>query len=194
MAALLDGTPWRQALKPGSLIGEATASYAVLDDDIICDICTINPEIKVLLTLRDPVSRAWSHAKKDLLTIPRRSLGEVGSKAFFDFYEDEYQLACGRYSTIVPKWEIRLRDGHLFVGSYEAMCRNPRGYFMSVCGFLGIDASKNGSGELEHVVNPSKRESLPTAHEQKLVEVFGKEREFIGDYLGGREFRIVGFR
>ncbi|MFV1994794.1 MAG: sulfotransferase, partial [Verrucomicrobiales bacterium] len=47
--------------------GEATATYAKLPGEVIAEICRINPEIKAVLMLRDPLERAWSHAKKDLV-------------------------------------------------------------------------------------------------------------------------------
>ena len=48
--------------------GEATASYAALPEEVIREIATLNPEIKAILMIRDPLERAWSHARKDLLT------------------------------------------------------------------------------------------------------------------------------
>ena len=38
-----------------------------MDGDLIDEVVTLNPEIRVVLMVRDPVERAWSHAKKDLV-------------------------------------------------------------------------------------------------------------------------------
>ena len=53
--------------------GEATASYAALPEEVIREIATLNPEIKAILMIRDPLERAWSHARKDLLTEGQRA-------------------------------------------------------------------------------------------------------------------------
>ena len=46
------------------ILGEATASYALLPEEIIVEIVRLKPNIKGIIMLRDPVERAWSHAKK----------------------------------------------------------------------------------------------------------------------------------
>ena len=51
--------------------GEATASYAAMDRDVIAEIAALNPDIKVILMIRNPIDRAWSHAKKDLGAQPQ---------------------------------------------------------------------------------------------------------------------------
>ncbi len=72
--------------------GEATASYATLRGDVIRQIMLLNPGVKAILMVRDPVDRVWSHARKELMTdgrLPReidpeallRLLGEGKSGA-----------------------------------------------------------------------------------------------------------------
>lgn len=47
--------------------GEGTASYAAMSKDSINNVVKLNPDIKVIVMARNPVKRAWAHAKKDLL-------------------------------------------------------------------------------------------------------------------------------
>ncbi|MEM8781015.1 MAG: sulfotransferase, partial [Cyanobacteria bacterium P01_G01_bin.49] len=49
--------------------GEATASYATMSRDLIENVVRLNPNIKAILLIRNPIIRAWSHAKKDLLNL-----------------------------------------------------------------------------------------------------------------------------
>ena len=56
---------YRELYRP-KVRGEATASYAVIDRDVIAEIATLNPNLKAVILIRNPVDRAWSHAKKDL--------------------------------------------------------------------------------------------------------------------------------
>lgn len=51
------------------IIGEGTASYAVLNDTTIKAIHDINPAIKAIISIRNPVDRAWSHVQKDLFRV-----------------------------------------------------------------------------------------------------------------------------
>lgn len=47
--------------------GEGTANYAAMSLDLIENIVKLNPNIKAIIMVRNPIKRAWAHAKKDLL-------------------------------------------------------------------------------------------------------------------------------
>jgi hypothetical protein len=90
-------TLWRQRTTYHPRVrGEATASYAALDRDVIDEIAALNPEIKVIMMIRDPVDRAWSHAKKDLVRKTKRRVNEVPESEFRAFFTDPYQRQCAR--------------------------------------------------------------------------------------------------
>ena len=65
---------YRQLYLP-KLRGEATASYAAMEEELVAEVVALNPNIKVILTIRNPIERAWSHAKKDL--VMRRKLKSI---------------------------------------------------------------------------------------------------------------------
>ena len=88
------------------ILGEATASYAALPVDIIREIVALNPDLKIILMVRDPVARAWSHAKKDLVRNAYTHFDKVPQQAFFDFFEDPYQIRCGTYTQQIEKLEV----------------------------------------------------------------------------------------
>lgn len=119
--------------------GEATATYAVgVDDAVIQDIFRLNPELKVILMVRDPVERAWSHAKKDLARDAGRDLAEVGEDDFRKFFKLPYQQRCGRYRDILELWQPHVPEGHLLVGHFESIRRDPVALLTQVYGFLGV--------------------------------------------------------
>jgi hypothetical protein len=49
------------AVKGDKLTGDVTPAYAALEEDVIAQIGEHLPQVKVVLLLRDPVSRTWSH-------------------------------------------------------------------------------------------------------------------------------------
>lgn len=192
VAAAIDGGDLRRKVRPVGRIGEATASYAVLDGEIISDICAINPEIRVIVMMRDPVARAWSHARKDLVTLPEREFADVCERDFLDFYAREYQIASGTYSSIVPAWRAWLRKGHLLVGNYAAIGANPRKLYSDICDFLDIGPEEGPADDvLLRVVNPAREKELPRSHEAFLAKLFREERIYVDEFLNGRSSVVV---
>ena len=93
--------------------GEGTATYAAMSKDLIENVVILNPNIKAILMIRNPIMRAWSHAKKDLLNPSylnngrERTLEEVTDNEFEEFFLKSYKT--GDYSTMIQNWSALLR-------------------------------------------------------------------------------------
>ena len=118
--------------------GEATASYAAMDDELIDEVVALNPDVKVITMVRDPVERAWSHAKKDLVRKTGRRVDEVPAEEFRAFFEDDYQIRCASYVANHDRWRKRLRDGNLFVGFFDDVANRPVQFLRDAMEFLGL--------------------------------------------------------
>lgn len=157
--------------------GEASASYAVLDADVIDEIGLLNPDIKAILMVRDPLERAWSHAKKDLARNRARRLEEVAEHEFLRFFQDEYQLRCARYADNFAKWKAMLKPGHLFVGRFDDIALRPRELLLEVMSFLGVESSGRFVGaDVGRAVNPTARDRIPARYREVLEELLGGEQ------------------
>jgi hypothetical protein len=157
--------------------GEATASYAAMDGCLINEITTLHPDIKVIMLIRHPVDRAWSHAKKDLLLVRNRSLEEVDFAEFVELYTDEFQLKCGRYTDIIDKWRKYVRPDNFFVGFFSDISNDPNGLLKRILNFLGVESDlrhlKNGSAS--NVINPTADLKVPERHQEFLRQLFAQE-------------------
>jgi hypothetical protein len=152
------GRPWRPRIR-----GEATASYAAMDLDLIEEIATLRPDVKVLLMVRHPVDRAWSHAKKDLVRNRRRSAAAVGDDEWRAFFRDPYQLRCARYEQNLANWRRCFAESSVFVGTFEEVEQTPVELLGRVTRFLGVcDDPKLVDPRLLHsAVNPTGRSEIP---------------------------------
>jgi hypothetical protein len=122
------------------LLGEATASYATLDESVIDDMLILNAEMKVILTLRNPVDRAWSHARKDLPEDTRQAKeNDTLSTRLQDFLHNDYQIGCSNYRQIIEKWQKKLKDNHLLVVNYHMIDVNPALILSKIWNFLSVD-------------------------------------------------------
>lgn len=127
------GEPYRPRL-----FGEATASYARLPGGIVEEIRALNPEIKAIVILRDPLERTLSHARKDLIRDPGKSAAEVGADAFKDFFRRAGQRQCANYKDIIATWRKHLKPGHLHLDEFARIAEAPRELLGGVHRFLGV--------------------------------------------------------
>jgi len=162
---------YRQLYRP-IVRGEATASYAALDRDVIEDIVRLKPDIKAVLMIRDPIARAWSHAKKDLVRNRGRKLDDITMSEFERFFADPYQLRCARYTEQVDNWSACLRPGHLLVGLFDDINARPQALLLEVMTFLGVKSDpRYVSAAARQPVNPTGGGGIPDGCRRFLEEL-----------------------
>ncbi len=168
-----------------ALIGEATASYATLPKTMIEDIISLNPDIKIVLMVRDPVQRAWSHAKKDLVRDSQNKSGvDPSIEDFQQFFSSAYQLGCGRYSEMIDNWNQCLPSGSLFVGNYRDISDRPAYLVQNILDHLGVTAPLPDyvSNRLDQPVNPTQGLAIPEELNDYLEALFADQKEWLRTY------------
>jgi hypothetical protein len=172
------------------LRGEATASYAVVDADVLDEIVVLNPNVRAILMVRDPIQRAWSHAKKDLARSRARRVEEVPQGEMIRFLTDDYQIRCARYRENFENWRSRLKPRHLFVGRFDDIGSRPRQLLLEVMSFLGVESAERFVGDdVTQAVNPTRGEQIPPRYRAMLEDLLGAEREKLAH---SPEFQVSG--
>lgn len=138
IACLLQyGEPYRPTVR-----GEATASYAVLDREVIQEISVLNPRIRIIMMIRNPVERAWSHAKMYFIQERKRRLERVTDKEFAAFFSESYQLRCAQYTRNIDRWLSCIGKESLFIGLFDDLERRPIRLLLDLMSFLGVKSDK----------------------------------------------------
>ncbi|OFV92273.1 MAG: hypothetical protein A3J75_00875, partial [Acidobacteria bacterium RBG_16_68_9] len=188
---------WRWALKTGLCLwrhrewyrprvrGEATASYSVLERDIIGEIRAVKPDIKAIFMIREPVDRAWSHAKKDLLRKRGRKLPDVPAQEFEAFFTDPYQRRCARYVENCDNWAAHLRAGHLLVCFFDDVQTRPEKLLLEVMSFLGVDSHPRYVGrDVRESVNPTEGAKIPEQYRRFLARLLEPDIKRLEERFG----------
>jgi hypothetical protein len=188
---------WRVALKTGICLwqhreryrpivrGEATASYAALDPDVIADITLLNPDIKAILMIRNPIERAWSHAKKDIVRERNRRVADVSAEEFRAFFSDQYQRRCAAYVDQHEAWSARLRPGNLLVGRFDDIATRPEELLLEVMRFLGVRSERRYIARgVRNPVNPTEAARIPEQHRRFLEELLRDDLRKLNDRFG----------
>lgn len=165
--------------------GEATASYAAIDADVIAEVAALNPDVKVILMIRNPIDRVWSHAKKDLARNRGRKLADVGDDELHAFFADPYQRRCAQYVQNCDNWAAHLKRGHLLVCLFDDVATQPEQLLLEVMSFLGVDAEKRYvPKEVRESVNPTESSKIPDRHRMLLEELLAADIAALRDRFG----------
>ena len=170
------------------ILGEATASYALLPEEIIAEIVRLKPNIKGIIMLRDPVERAWSHAKK---TLVRGKSEPVSPEKFRAYFETSGQKQRAGYSAMIALWKKHLAPGHLYIGRYDRIASAPKALLEEMERFLGVTTKAlYFNRHLTIKLNPTSEDAMPPEARGFLEEFLAPEialyRELLNDIGEGR--------
>ena len=170
---------FREFYRP-AVRGEATATYAKLTREVIEQITEINPNIRAILMLRDPVERALSHAKKDLARNRGRALEDIPTEEFARFFRGKGQLQMASYSEVISRWQSCLEPGHLFFGHFDNIAAAPAALLTQIHQFLEVRAGPRYFGKhLRERINPTADGDVSDEVRQLAREIL---RENVADY------------
>jgi hypothetical protein len=134
------------------LAGEASPSYAALSLESIKQLHRLFPDLKLVYLMRDPISRAWSHAKHnckyreanfaDSDTDPTAVTDGQWRENFYH----EWTLISGDYLGQLRRWLSVFSKEQLYVGFYESIVTEPSGLLRDILKFLNVDPNIDLSG------------------------------------------------
>jgi len=169
---------WRQFREPFRPLirGEATASLAAMPPELIAEVVELNPQIKVIILVRNPIERAWSHAKLALLRSTGKKLDEVSAQSFERFFQDSYEVDCGHYTKILENWSAVVKEGNAFIGNYTDVAVRPQELLTQLFEFLGVHADqKYVLRQAKEKINATVRIDIPERFLHVLQNIYGEE-------------------
>jgi hypothetical protein len=173
-------------------------------------IAKVLPEVKLVVSLRDPVERLWSHynerlaGRTETLGVEQavdaeggRLAGEVErivaeQPGYYSFHHDlSSYLARGRYLEHLQPYLDRFGQDQLLVLRAEDYYSDPQGELAKVSAHVGL-APFVDQGTPEHY-NKLPRSSMPDALRARLVEYYRPHVDALQAALD-RDFRWKNFR
>lgn len=161
------GLPWYEPFfdgaATGQIVGDATVTYA-RSEVAMARIARYNPDARVVLILRNPIDRAWSHywheRKKEKIAFA------------FEEWENNYDLFSdwilpGIYTQHIDMVESLFGKNQVLVIFHDDVASRPTDVLSTVCGFLGVDV-----------------EQLPAGGDSPINKtVVGRRRRYGGSFL-----------
>ncbi len=171
----------------GKVVGECTPAYAVLERDAIARIHAWCPRVRLLFMMRDPVERAWSHARKSFLSKRGRPVAEASEAELKEFLEGPFTRRRGDYAWVLANWLSFYDRDQLFIAFFDELESDPGGLLRAVFQFLGVDPDVPlDRREMASRVNPRPQAPMPEWVRSYLSDIFYKDTTRLED-LCGRE-------
>jgi len=168
--------------------GEITPAYSTLPVDRIALIQALMPELRIVLLIRDPVERAWSHALMHLLDkLQLRDYEDVSPDEFYAHFTSRDSRSKGDYLQILRNWTSAFQPEQILVAYFEDIRTRPQALFEDVLSHIGLP------GEIEpsrfpfgRVVNRGRGTPMPEAYRNFLVDLYRDEVVALKDHFGDR--------
>ncbi|MFP6872731.1 MAG: sulfotransferase domain-containing protein [Verrucomicrobiales bacterium] len=122
--------------------GEITPAYAILDTGKIAAARAWMPDVKLLFIMRDPVERAWSHARKDFPQFRNKPVEEAGIDELQEFMELSQVLQRGDYLACLQDWLTHFDASQLWCAFLEDAATDPVSLLRQLFVFLNVDPAR----------------------------------------------------
>lgn len=185
-------------MRDGALTGEATPYY--LFHPLAAErMAGILPAVKLIIMLRNPVDRAYSHYShikrvgreplsfEDALAAePDRLAGEaekiIADPNYSTFMHVHYSyLSRGRYVEQLPRWLESFPREQMLILASEELSHDPAAAFQKTLDFLGLDAWQP---KRFNIFKQGSYDQMPAGTRAKLVEYFRPYNQQLYDLLG----------
>jgi len=171
-----DTAEWHSLLTCGAsngrTVGEITPAYFHLPPSHIALIHRAFPDLRIFVSLRNPITRAWSAALMDLARLSRR-VAETDDDWFVDHVLSAASLARGSYAANLERWRSIFPPEQLLVSLFEDIERQPVALLTELARHLGVNGAwyqQIETRSLQQVVVPLlKAGSKPVRSEVCLV-------------------------
>ena len=181
--------------------GEITPGYSILTRNRIALIRNLMPNVRLLLTLRNPIERSWSAARRVMPKLGT-TIDVISDEQLFDYLRLEWAyrppngvalhgdyepgLLEGRYNRTLDNWLSIFPAEQLLVIFFDDICSKPADVLARVCEHIGADpAFRWDTGSLETAVNKNPPHPMPDRVRQFLQTQYRPELEALAQRLGG---------
>ncbi len=124
----------------GKVCGDYTPAYAILEKETIALVQNWMPDIKLLFIMRDPVQRAWSHARKGFMKRNGIHILEAPKNQVIEYLNKPGFYNRSDYSRCLENWMHFYDYDQFFIAFLDEAKTEPEKMFREVFSFLGVNS------------------------------------------------------
>jgi hypothetical protein len=172
---------------PGQIAGEITPAYSILDREIVEEIREINPDLRIIYLLRDPIERSWSSAVSGLARRRGRALEKVPDERLLRHFERTAHMLRTDYLRTFETWEGVFGRDRMFVGFLDEIRADPGELLLRLYRYLGVsDSPEHIPAGIARSVNTSRDYStaIPEPVRIHLAELYLPQLQQLSERFG----------
>ena len=132
-----------------SIIGEITPNYSIMSEDEIETVYKYNPDMKILLIIRNPIEREWSAFKMHIRNT-NFNYASMSESEILSLIEGDYFTSFGNYPLIIKNWLKFFPKENICIELYDDLLSDSEMFVRRVLRFLKIMNSDNFHSPLLH--------------------------------------------
>jgi hypothetical protein len=165
---------------PERICGEVTPDYATLPDEGIRHVLKLSPDVRIILSLRDPIERSWSHIR---MIAEARGVTDTSEMETMAANIDQYRRAD--YPAMIANWRRFVPEDRFHVIFMDDIASDPKRVIEQVCAFLGVKFRQKRYAKAENAVHVGKPKEIPpgvlAVLKRGLRPIYGRLAEIYPD-------------
>lgn len=123
----------------GKVLGERSPNYFDMPKARIEYMKKVLPDVKLIVVLREPISRAWAHARMELSNYQDRKLTKYDTNNALLHIGSIRNVCRTDYASLLANWLAVYPYEQFFVAFHDELSQNPIAFLKRFYRFLGVD-------------------------------------------------------
>ena len=179
--------------RPAPVRGEITPFYSRLSEASVEHVHQLLPQARVVLTIRNPVERVWSHLLYDWGVCKRKNLNRISTISLMNFLHRQRTIRYTDYELILRRWRRVFGEEAVFVELFERIKQDSPGFVRDVLLHIQADADVNAA-DVQALRKPvyaakdllKQNVEIPPAIQWALAAQWLPKVRRLDNYLSGR--------
>ena len=192
--------------KKTQVTGEINPCYSTLSEKKIKLIHKINPKLKIILLLRNPIERAWSQAVMNLVKRKKANIAIVDlfsiiklatstkkkdfhlikNEEFIAHFNHPRSIERGNYLKVIKRWGKYFPNNQIFIGDYNQLKISPDKLLNEIFDFLGTkQVTEWNNYPLHSKINSTKKERtrIPDELYEYLSRIYSNDLKMLKEKI-----------
>jgi len=169
----------------GKVCGEITPAYSILDREDVEPIARLQPNLKIIFIMRNPIDRDWSMLRFALQN-HERPMESFQNVEFINLLNTPEVVQRGDYLRTIENWKACFPDEQFFFCFYDEIEEDPLGLLQRLVDFLAVaPVGKHPFRPTLHKkVNVSPKFQIPPKVKAYLAERYYSQIETLAEMFG----------
>jgi hypothetical protein len=160
----------------GKVKGEVIPGYGIVSSGRVALIHRIMPDLKIILILRNPIDRAWSHAVMHFTKFKKMKLADVTDEQLIAHFNSDLSRIKGNYLRILSNWKRYYPEKNFLILFNEELSHNPKATLNRVFGHIGVSEEADFTDyPFNERINSGSKKEIPERLRMILTDLYRED-------------------